>query len=268
MIFRYRDSETQQLNGPNTYTPGTSSINEADLTLFLSTNGGNTFIPQGRDNLNTTTNELTRAGITQFATFTLGDRFNPLPVTLTSLEAKRIGNDAQVAWETANETNNKGFEVQVSTNGSDFRTLGFVAAAATNSSAAKSYTFLDVEKNKTGDRYYRLRQIDVDGKDYFFGPRVVNFSGKATEGASLLAYPNPFNSADQVHLTLQSASAGKGSVTVTDMTGRTVRQQTLDLGKGNNDVTVEQLGDLKAGVYMVRLTQPNGQVQSLKVVKQ
>ncbi|MBD2722797.1 T9SS type A sorting domain-containing protein [Hymenobacter armeniacus] len=268
LVFRYLDSETQSLNGPNTYTPGTSSIPEDDLVMFLSSNSGNTFTPLGRDAINTTTNEVTKTGITQFATFTLGDRNNPLPVTLTSLEAKRIGNDAQVAWETANETNNKGFEVQVSTNGSDFRTLGFVAASSTNSSSAKSYTFLDVEKNKTGDRYYRLRQIDVDGKDYFFGPRVVNFSGKATEGASLLAYPNPFNSADQVHLTLQSASAGKGSVTVTDMTGRTVRQQTLDLGKGNNDVTVEQLGDLKAGVYMVRLTQPNGQVQSLKVVKQ
>jgi hypothetical protein len=269
-VFRYRDSETQNLNGPQTYTPGSASIDENNLVLFLSQNSGNTFTPLGRDAINTTTNEVTTSNITSFATFTLGDRFAPLPVTLSKLEAVRSGKDAQITWETATELNNKGFEVQVSTNGTEFRTLGFVAAGTANSSGPRTYSFLDVEKNKTGDRYYRLHQIDLDGKDYFFGPRVVNFSGKvvAEESASLVAYPNPFNSADELHLTLESPVKGAGSVSITDMTGRTVRQQKLDLGAGSNNVTVERLNDLKGGVYMVRLTLPSGQVQTLKVVKQ
>nr|WP_230678955.1 T9SS type A sorting domain-containing protein [Hymenobacter properus] len=219
--------------------------------------------------LSTAAKTVTRADLNSLPAFTLtlGDKLNPLPVSLASFDAKRAGVNAEITWKTATERNNKGYEVQVSTNGSDFRTLGFVAGAG-NSSTAKSYTFLDVEKNKAGDRYYRLRQIDNDGKESYYGPRVVNFSGNVTEDAAVLAYPNPFSSADQLHLTLQSASAGKGSVMVTDMTGRTVRQQPLELGAGSNDVTVERLNDLKAGVYMVRITQPNGQAQSLKVVKQ
>jgi hypothetical protein len=270
MVFRYRSSETVDLNGPNTFTPGSGMIPEDRLTIFFSDNGGGRFSLIGRDGpVDQINKTVTRTGVTKFATITLGDVDNPLPVTLTSLQAKRVGNDAQVAWETASEVGNKGFEVQVSTDGKEFRTLGFVASSSANSTTAKSYSFIDVEKNKTGNRYYRLRQLDVDGKDAFFGPRTVNFDGKAADAAaSLLAYPNPFNSADEVHLTLESAYAGNGSITVTDMTGRIVRQQNVSLSTGNNNVTVERLNDLKAGVYMVRLAMPNGQAQSLKVLKQ
>ena len=52
------------------------------------------------------------------------------------------------------------------------------------------------------------------------------------------------------------------------MTGRMVRQQPIDVTAGTSDLTVEKLGDLKMGMYLVRLTLPSGQVQNLKVVKQ
>ncbi|UOQ98386.1 T9SS type A sorting domain-containing protein [Hymenobacter sp. 5317J-9] len=260
VVFHYLNS-ADELNG----------IDETNLTMFRTVNNGIPYFPEGGvQNIGAKT--VTRTNMTAINTLTLGDKTNPLPVNLTSFDAKRAGADVAVTWSTASEKNSKGYNVQVSTNGTDFRTLGFVSSASANSSTAQTYSYMDTEKNKTTLRYYRLQQIDLDGKDSFYGPRTVSFEGEiatsATEGTSLLAYPNPFNSADQLHLTLQSTSAGQSSVTVTDLTGRTVRQQTLDLGKGNNDVTVEGLNDLKAGVYMVRLTQANGQVKSLKVVKQ
>ena len=163
--------------------------------------------------------------------------------------------------------NNKAFDVQVSTNGKEFRTIGTVAVEAPNSTSPKSYSYLDVEKNKAGQRYYRLRQVDVNGKETFFAPRVVNFEGKAQEMA-LTAYPNPFGSADMLHLTLQTASAGAGQVTVTDMTGRIISRQKVDLTSGNNDVTVNSLSDLKSGLYLVKFVMPSGEMKTLKVVKQ
>ena len=152
----------------------------------------------------------------------------------------------------------------------EFRTLGFVASKSPNSVTLQSYTYVDVEKSKAGVRYYRLRQVDLDGKETFFGPRTVSFDGKVSEGqgAVMTAYPNPFNSADQLHLTLQSAQNGNASLTIVDMTGRIVRQQKVGVLAGSNDVTVDHINDLKSGLYQVRFVLPTGEVRNLKVMKQ
>ena len=262
LTFRYLDSELTNL-GPD----GLGAVSEPNLALFVSTSGGNQFGYLGVDALDQVNNVLTKNGVRTFATFTLGDKTNPLPVSLTAFDAKRIGNDALITWETATELNNKGYDVQVSTNGKEYRTLGFVGSAAPNSVTLKSYSYLDVEASKAGQRYYRLRQVDVSGKETFFAPRVVSFEGKALE-TTMTAYPNPFGNADQLHLTLQTAVAGKGQMTITDMTGRTVSRQSVDLTSGSNDVTVTTLRDLKAGLYLVKFTLPTGEMKNLKVVKQ
>ena len=283
MEFRYLDTETTGLNGmvpnpdpmsppgsmvPSTTATGTGSIPEPNLTIFVSTNSGNTFGLVGRDGPpNTTANTVTKTGVRTFATFTLGDTENPLPVRLTAFDAKRVGTDALVTWETASEQNSRGYDVQVSTTGKEFRTLTSVPSAAPNTTRTTQYRYIDKEANKAGTRYYRLRQVDLDGKETFFAPVAVSFTGKATETA-LVAYPNPLSGSEQLHLTYQSATAGKGQLRITDMTGRMVRQQSLDVTAGTTDFAVEQLSDLKTGMYLVRLTLPSGQVQNLKVVKQ
>ena len=262
VYFTYRDGELTGL-GPN----GTGTVSEPNLGLFVSTSAGNQFGLLGRDALDQVNNKLTKYDVRTFATFTLGDLTAPLPVSLTGINAKRVGNDAVVTWETAMERNNKGFEVQVSTDGKEFRTLGFVASASPNTSMPQSYTYMDVEKNKAGQRYYRLRQVDLDGTATFFGPRLVGFDGKAAE-AAMMAYPNPFNGSDNLHLNLQSSVAGNGAITITDMTGRTVSKQVVEVNTGNNDVTVNSLNNLKSGLYLVHMVLPTGEVQNLKVMKQ
>jgi len=282
MEFRYLDSETTGLNGtmpnpdpnsPNTTVPsttaqGTGFIPENRLIIFVSANAGNTFGIVGRDGaVDEVSNIVKKNGVRNFGTFTLGDSENPLPVRLTAFNVKRVGTDALVTWETASELNSRGYEVQISTTGKEFRTLASVASAAPNTNRTTQYRYIDTEANKSGIRYYRLRQIDLDGKEAFFNPVAVSFTGKAIETA-LVAYPNPLNGNEQLHLTFQSASAGKGQISITDMTGRMVRQQPIDVTTGTSDLTVEKLGDLKTGMYLVRLTLPSGQVQNLKVVKQ
>ena len=205
-------------------------------------------------------------GLNSINTLTLADyERNPLPVTLISFSAKRVGTDAVMTWETASELNNKGYNVQVSTDGNTFRTIGFVASESVNSTTAKTYSFTDTEKNKVGVRYYRLQQVDVDGKTALFAPRAVTFEGRAT-ASGVLAYPNPFT--NEVRLNLTSATEGNGLVRITDMTGRLIGQRQVALIKGANDVEVSNVYDLKSGLYMMNVTLPNGETKNLKVVKQ
>ena len=268
MTFHYRDSETMRLAGATTRDYGTGSIPEKRLTMFVSTNSGNTFMLVGRDGpVDEVNNTVTKTGVRTFATFTLGDQNNPLPVRLTSFDAKRLGADALITWQTATEQNSKGYDVQVSTNGTEFRTLVSVPSASPNSVKLTSYSYTDTEKNKSGTRYYRLRQIDLDGKDAFFSPVAVSFDGKAT-ASTLVAYPNPFNGNDELHVALQSTIAGKGQLLITDMTGRTIRQEAVEVTTGITDFAVTNMADLKAGLYLVKFTLPSGEVKNLKVMKQ
>ncbi|MFD2719729.1 T9SS type A sorting domain-containing protein [Hymenobacter monticola] len=268
MVFRYRDAETRNLNGPNTITPGTGSIPEPNLIIFLSTNSGNTFGAIGRDGaVDVANNTVTKTGVTNFATFTLGDQNNPLPVRLTAFDAKRLGNNALVTWQTATEENSKGYEVQSSTDGKEFRTVAYVPSAAPNSTKLTNYSYEDKTTYSAKTVYYRLHQLDLDGKDAYFGPRTVNFDGKAV-AATLVAYPNPYDSNDELHLAVQSDEAGQGRLRITDMTGRTVREESIELSKGVSDMPVSGVKELKSGIYMVRVTLPSGAVQNLKVVKQ
>ena len=256
IVFHYLDS-VDELNG---------NIDETDLAIFKATNNGPPYAFVG-GTPNPGLNTITKSGVGAINTITLGSKSNPLPVRLTAFDAKRIGTDALVTWETASELNSRGYEVQISTTGKEFRKLASVASATPTTNRTTQYRYIDTEANKSGTRYYRLRQIDLDGKEAFFNPVAVSFTGKATETA-LVAYPNPLNGNEQLHLTFQSANAGKGQISITDMTGRIVRQQPIDVTAGTSDLTVEKLGDLKMGMYLVRLTLPSGQVQNLKVVKQ
>lgn len=261
VVFHYLDS-TDNNNGAIDELNGNV---ESRLIIFRTVNNGVPFQPL-YGVVNTGNNTVTRTGIPTINTVTLADRDRPLPVTLTSFEAKRVGNNALVTWGTATEQNSKGFNVQVSTDGSTFRTLGFVASATANSSRATSYNYTDTEKNKVGVRYYRLQQVDLDDKTVYFAPRTVSFDGSRIATSELLAYPNPFDA--NLRLSLVSATAGQGTVQITDLTGRSVGQRSVTFANGANEVPLDNLGDLKSGTYVLRITLPTGEVQNLKVVKQ
>lgn len=264
MTFHYLDNETVGLG-----TNGMGSIEERNLAIFLSTNSGGTFGQIGRDGPVDEVNNIVRKfGVRSFATFTLGDVQNPLPVTLTAFDAKRIGADALITWQTATEQSNKGFNIQVSNDGKSYRNVGFVASETPNSTAPKAYTFTDTEKNKAGARYYRLEQVDLSGKSTFFAPRVVTFEGKAAEGNSgIVAYPNPLSN-EILHLSLNSSVNGTGVVRIMDMTGRQVAQRNLPITIGSNDVTVENMSELKSGLYILNVMLPSGEKKTMKVTKQ
>ncbi|TPG72469.1 hypothetical protein EAH73_04390, partial [Hymenobacter nivis] len=177
--FRYLDNE---LNG----------ITESNLVLFRAQNGFVPFRPLAKTTIDAANNLLVRSNIegvtndgvnTLLGVFTLGDATNPLPVTLTSFAAVAQGPDALLSWTTAQELNNAGFEVQVSTDGTAFAKLGFVAAASPNSSEARAYQFRDATAGKQGTRFYRLRQLDTDGKESFFAPQSLAFGGALAASA-------------------------------------------------------------------------------------
>ncbi|NJL76689.1 MAG: T9SS type A sorting domain-containing protein [Saprospiraceae bacterium] len=120
-----------------------------------------------------------------------------LPVELLSFKGHSLGESVKLEWHTASEVNNRGFEVERSTDGKSWKAIGFVAGNGTTLEA-QNYTFLD-EQPAAGINYYRLQQVDFDGAFEYSEIVVVNFELGGVKD-ELMVYPNPTNGTFQVQL--------------------------------------------------------------------
>jgi uncharacterized repeat protein (TIGR01451 family) len=191
----------------------------------------------------------------------------PLPVVLTAFTASAVANrDAQLNWNTASEVNSAAFEVERSLDGTTFSKVGLLAAKGTTA-APSAYAFLDkgVASLATGTVYYRLKQVDLDGKFAYSPVRTVAFTKAAL--ASLSLYPNPAQTATKLDLASLPATATY-QVTLLDVTGRAVRSLTL----GGGAVQTLEISTLASGTYYVLVTgnQADGSPlhQSLRLTKE
>jgi hypothetical protein len=137
---------------------------------------------------------ITVAGLTSFSDFTIGsDASNQLPVELTEFTGRKSEQGVELAWRTASELNNSGFEVQRRSENrgasTEWHALGFVRGNGTTTEA-QSYSFLD--RTATGKVQYRLKQIDFDGQFEYSNIIEVD-AGLPKVFALEQNYPNPFN---------------------------------------------------------------------------
>jgi Secretion system C-terminal sorting domain len=86
----------------------------------------------------------------------------PLSVSFLDFKAQASENTIKLDWSTANETQNSHFIVERSRDGKNFDAVGQVKGNGTSTQTTQ-YTFIDLERLNTG-AYYRLRQVDLDGK--------------------------------------------------------------------------------------------------------
>jgi Zn-dependent metalloprotease len=181
-----------------------------------------------------------------FSGFGLSDA-NPaagaLPVTLTKFEGKNTPEGNRLDWTTTAETNNDYFEVQHARDGRNFLELGKVSGAG-NSAVVNNYRFLD-SNNPKGISYYKLKQVDKDGKSAF--SRVIAID--AANARELKFFPNPVQSS----LTLQwpDVSLKTIHVRVINSAGREVLSKKA-VKLINGDLTID-VSKLTIGIYQVVL---------------
>ncbi|WBA42650.1 Ig-like domain-containing protein [Hymenobacter canadensis] len=170
----------------------------------------------------------------------------PLPVELKAFEAKAVQLDALLTWTTASEVNNDRFEIERSFDARSFEQVGTVRGQGTTSRST-DYGFTDAGAGRRGSQlaYYRLRQVDTDGKESLSPVRVVRFSGLDKTAVSL--YPNP--APGRTTLDLTGLPAGTYQIQVLDLAGRAVQNYTLE---GANKHPLNLLS-LPQGSYVVRV---------------
>jgi len=177
----------------------------------------------------------------------------PLPVELISFQAKAAGTTVGLTWKTAAEKNNRHFVVERAA-GSDlaFRAIGTVTGAG-SSTQGHTYQLQDAEAGAQGVSvlYYRLRQVDLDGKESL-SPTVA-VSLKAQVLADMEVYPNPANGSEPVQVRLPLEPALGSTVQVYGARGEQVRSVPATA----QALTLPTVG-LRPGLYQLVLTDAAG----------
>jgi hypothetical protein len=170
-----------------------------------------------------------------------------LPVKYTQFTSERNNDNIKLNWSTASEVNNNGFEIERSSNGTDFEKIGFVKGVG-NSSRLNKYSFTD--KNNSF-AYYLLKQVDFDGKYEFSKVLTV----KSNESFVELS-PNPFND----NLVINSNTTIINAEIV-DITGRVKMFEVV-----NSNTAKLNTSGLDNGVYFIRIN--NGEkVITKRIIK-
>jgi hypothetical protein len=166
----------------------------------------------------------------------------PLPVTWLSFSGERKNNTDYLQWNTAQEKDNRYFEIEQSTDAIEFITLGKTFSENTSVSA---YTW---QTQGQGALYYRIKQTDLNGKYSYSNTILLN---DLTGNMLTEVYPNPF--AESFQLSISDLKDQEYALRLYDMQGREI--MTEELKPDNNSYTEEfSLKEFPSGIYHLRIT--------------
>jgi hypothetical protein len=176
-----------------------------------------------------------------------------LPVSFTNINVRRNGNQAELIWNVAGEREVNYYEIERSTDGRNFVKIGEVPARA-----ASAYAYVDAQP-LTGASFYRVRNVDLDGRSKY--SYVVRYNANRV-AANMQVYPNPVKGEAVIEHNEYSSNA---RFSIIDMNGRIVKTIVPLRGVNNTRINV---GDLNTGVYVLRIENGNGYSETTTFVKQ
>ena len=170
---------------------------------------------------------------------------------MTYFRGNAIEEGNVLAWETASEENNAGFEIQKSADAKNWETISFVEGNGT-SLEVNNYEYLD-ENTTSNIEYYRLKQVDLDGAFEFSSIVAIQKEGK--KQSNWKTYPNPV--VDQ--LTIEDF---QGTVTVFNLLGQPLRSISIQ-----NEIEQISFSDLENGQYLLQMIANDGTKTMNRIVK-
>jgi hypothetical protein len=196
--------------------------------------------------------------VTGFSWFNIGSpNNNALPVELLNFNGTCNEGMVNLAWQTASEFNSSHFDVEKSTDGETWRVVATIPSAGTSN---ELLTYQTVDNNGTnGSNYYRLRQVDIDGKEKLYDP--INVSCVETTAGYFTSYPNPSGSDFQVVVNDKEIQ-GACTLHIVDAQGKVIDQRTIEVKDGINMFVINQ--QLTPGIYFLNIT--NG-IKTTEVIR-
>jgi len=239
--------------GATATTGGTLAPNDTYVVQFQVTvnNPGNGYpVPSIMNIARITSTSDAGVNFVDDGTAIINPEAGPLPVTLTKFTASLVqDNDVQIDWATSMEINCSKFVIQRSYDGNTFTDIQTVAGNGTTnlfhaySTTDNPYTF------KGGAVYYRLKQIDLDGKQNF--SKIISVKVAGSANPEITVSPNPFN--DYINVKANWNQSEAISVKIFSVQGKEVYSNEMSVSQGVNILKITGLSNLSSGNYYLQL---------------
>lgn len=209
---------------------------------------------------NSTSGSVESKTLTSFSPFTFAfTSAASLPIYLTSFTARKDGGTARLSWTITDNSTPQRFEILRSTTGANFTQIGTV----TGIDKKLTYDFTD-NALPTGTVYYRLRMIDIDGSGELTKIVAIMNGSKGVVITSMM----PTLVTNRARLNISSSEKVNIQLVVTDIYGRTIKQQVNALTTGNQEIWMN-LATLPVGTYQVTgYLQTGEKTSTIRFIKQ
>ena len=170
-----------------------------------------------------------------------------LPVELLSFSAECEYDNTKLSWSTGSETNNNYFVVERSIDMVNYTELDKIDGAG-NYNGILNYSFLDVD-NLPSIKYYRIKQVDYDGRFEYFGPVSSNCDNFKGETESISSF---INSENEVQINIFVPSSKNYSIKLYDKLGNLLIDENFNAIEGSNTYKING-HQFASGVYSISI---------------
>ncbi len=233
-----------------------NGLAENNLVLWKSINNTN-WTNEGYTSRDMTTNYVEKTGIPGFSRWTLSSVGNALPVTGLKLSGRWHNNASQLDWVTLAEYNNRHFTIERKYNNeNNFTVVGVKNSlhADGNSQSPSSYHWIDPAAANKGNIFYRLHQVDLDGK--FSYSNIITIRPDVAELFVEKLYPTA-GVQQSIYMQTGNLDLKQVEISLYDMTGRLYMKK-----KVNYESQWLQLPLLTAGAYQLHIVSGEWRYQS------
>lgn len=181
-----------------------------------------------------------------------------LQASILNFSGNIIDDKSNLRWTSQNEANLKEYIVEKSLDGIHFTPIGTVAGQ--NELNGAGYSFTD-PNSISSVAYYRLNCVGLSNNQQNYSKIIVLINKNAQ---FIISPVNPFNS--NIKMNIFVPEDGSAVFNLYDLYGKIVSKQNIQLTKGSNQVTVDNLEGLSSGVYILRSQFKNAILQN-KLIK-
>lgn len=179
-----------------------------------------------------------------YSRWTIAAKNQILPISLLYFDVKCVGSAKEFSWATAGESNSDYFQILHSQDNMNFIPIAKIDASG-NSNQIIEYSHVLEESDN--NKYYRLKQIDFDGKYEEF-PTIFSDCNNDSD-IDISIYPNPFNG-EEVFINSNETLCNV-SIEIFDAAGRIVYKSQLDRVQNNTQIKITNT--LEPGAYILKL---------------
>ncbi len=253
VTFSYRGSENTLTSPYDVGNIGAQWWDGSNWNLDNATTGSAPAVSSGVGN-------VTANSLSQFCPFVLSSVAVPLPVEITQIDVKCLGNGNLISWTTQSESNSKYFIIEKSIDALNFNEVGRINAAG-NSSKGLSYSYTDLTNtdNNTSVFYYRLKEIDINNSAKKYNILSTQNCNKKTDLIDVA------NSSDgKVFISFNSSNDSEYTIKIFDLVGKLLKEENQIANKGLYKMQLETTG-LPQSIYLLTIN-GNGLIKNQKVV--